>query len=847
MLASTVVLYQFLRWRPPGYVLGAFHIYTLFFPIITPFIVGTTLDQAAIVLDLSLLAGIALLAGQVSSTAWLPCVLACCLAILVTWKQLSNRRVALIICLIGFGAFQSSRTLFQYESQRSEARHNLGTPQTCSGYVHVTSCPMQREDRFGFIARATAMTCENTGVIAPNTSMRLYAEGSDIARGDTLELVARLGTVEITRNFEAQGAFAFAARTGATLSGGVIDYSVVSRNSRSFASWIDRARSHARSRIDASYPPQAAPMARALVLGENDLPSDDAEAFRLSGLSHLLAVSGTHIIIAVLSVVAMILAVLRRIPAITGRFEPGKIAAACGIPLAWAYAEFAGSGGSVRRAALMTTVALSARVLGRKPSTTRAFGLSLVCGALLDPLAAYDVSFGLSAAATAGLLVAHQPLQRILKRTIAPIRWCAPAVAATVSSSSFCLPWLMMLGPKYSVVGVGANIVAVPLGELICLPACLVHLLLFPFEHAERGVALLGAGGLLAVRAIARFGASIDWLALPTPHPTPWQLAIVAVGTVTVLVHQSRRLTTICVVFACLLIAEHSAIASHQPTGVLRITALDVGQGDSLLVDFPDGQAMIIDGGGVVGSPIDLGVRVILPVLRARRRSRLPLAIVSHPHPDHYLGLISTLETIQVNQLWGSVHKSLRRSTGPYETLLSDARKRGTKVRDARSVCGRSFHFGQARMRVLGPCPAAVDRDNDNNNSFIIHLQFGLRSALLVGDAEHEQEMDFLRLNPALLRADLLKIGHHGSPTSTSEQLLDIVQPSAAIITSGVRNRYGHPGAQTLRSLRERGIRVYRSDCHGAIEWQTDGTDVTLRTAVQNISNSSHCAARHGL
>lgn len=782
-------------------------------------------------IDLPLAAGIALILGQLAPGAFAPVAITATGLVMLARNGLSWPKIALLLLLVALGSHRTTAALQSYEETRAIARDALGSPEICGGTLRVVSSPMQRGDRFAFLGEALSLQCEGSALVHPGTLLRLYATNDDLARGDECDVILRLGTVEIPRNFEVEGGFAYAARLGATLSGGVLDGARIRRDHGSLAGWIDRARTHARRRIEASYPPDAAPMARALVLGENDLPEQDAEAFRLSGLSHLLAVSGTHIIIAVFGIVRLIEAILRRVEALAARGDVGRVAAAIGIPLAWAYAEFAGSGGSVRRAALMATVALGARAAARHPDGVRAFGLSLLAGALIDPLAAFDVSFGLSAGATAGLLIASRPLERKLSQLPRPFRWAAAPVSATVSSSTFCLPWLMLLGPKFSVVGVAANVLAVPVGELVSLPACLGHLLLSGFPTAERGVALLGSGSLLVVRAIARHGAAMDFLAFETPRPTDWQLAACALGAASVLLIPKHRIATLAVTTALVMLAEMAVTHEHRPADRLRVTVLDVGQGDSIVVDFPDGRSMLIDGGGVVGSPVDPGQRVVAPVLRARRRHAMSLAVLSHPHPDHFIGLASTLPTLEVGELWDTGQGEREGSGGTYAEMMKHVRERGIPIRRPKDLCGRIHRFGDAELRVLGPCPDVVQGRNANENSFIVKVQLGTRSALLVGDAEREQEADLLKLDPSLLRADLLKIGHHGSRTSSTSAFLDAVKPRDAVITSGVRNRYGHPAPETLAVLRERNIRIHRSDRHGAVRWETDGESVFVRTA----------------
>jgi competence protein ComEC len=274
--------------------------------------------------------------------------------------------------------------------------------------------------------------------------------------------------------------------------------------------------------------------------------------------------------------------------------------------------------------------------------------------------------------------------------------------------------------------------------------------------------------------------------------------------------------------------------------GELRATYLDVGQGDAALVDFPDGTAALIDGGGLVGSPIDTGERVIAPVLRARRRDAIALAVLSHPHPDHFGGLATGVASVRVGALWDSGQGEREGVAGGYAALLAQLRARGVPVLRPPDICGPR-DLGGARVDVLAPCPApSVDR-GPNDNSLVVRIAFGARALLFVGDAEHEEEADLLRLGSDRLRADVLKVGHHGSRTSSSPAFLAAVAPREAIVSTGVRNRFGHPHDATLASLAAAGARVWRTDREGAITVTTDGASLRVETA-RGVSSSTRAS-----
>jgi len=688
-----------------------------------------------------------------------------------------------------------------------------------------------------------------------------------LGRGDRVAAVADLAPPHRFWNGDLGDPRPAMARRGAHLTGGALDVVVLGRG-LGLGHGIDRVRAHLRARIRATFPPATESMARALVLGEDDLAAGDQRAFRRSGLAHLLAVSGMHLVLVIAGLVALLRAAFVRVPAITARVAPLRVAAAVAIPAAWLYADLAGRSGSALRAAIMTSVGLSAHVVARRPDTWRAFGLSVVLMTLLDPLAAHDLSFLLSAAATAGIL-ALAPLftgwvERVwpaaagvgreaggsgdagAKRAPgAPRPWreaWAGAVTRTLAASTAaaiaCAPVLATMTPELPLVGLVANLVAIPIGELAALPLCLVHALLSPLPDAERGTALVASGALSLVRAVARLASMGRWSALPVPAPTAAQLAALAAlpWVAAWSPHRSRRLRWASGL-ACLAViglAEVQARARSQPRGLLRVTFLDVGQGDAAVIDLPDGSAVLVDAGGLVGSPLDTGERVVAPVLRARRRGTLAAAILSHPHPDHYGGLAASLSAVIPVALWdtgqGEVESDGR--GGPLLALLADLRSRGIPVLRPAELCG-THQLGGARVDVLAPCPSFDGDHGPNDNSFVVRVAFGERAFLFVGDAERHEEQLLVDRHGASLRADVLKVGHHGSRTSSSPAFLAAVGPELAIVSCGVRNRFGHPAPGTLRALAAAHARVFRTDRDGAVTVTTDGRSLDVRTAAE--------------
>jgi competence protein ComEC len=778
--------------------------------------------DALLAVSLSLVAG-----GLVPLAPWAAPLgfIACAL---LARRVLGRRLLACCAALFVLGALRSAWVLHDFDERRFALRDALGQPRRCSFEARVVSSPVVRNGGVSFLVDVRHAECED--VVLGEFRARVYGGHETLARGDVVTGTADFAAAQLFRNFGAPDPRPAALRSGALASGGALSVSVEARGF-GVRAMIDRARAHARARILATFPPLAAPLARALVLGESDLDPDDEAAFRASGLSHLLAVSGTHLVFAVVALVNALAFLLVRVEAFAACVRAARAAAAVGVGLSLAYADFAGGSGSAFRAAYMLSVAFLVTAAGRRPNALRCLAASMLIGALCDPFVARDVSFLLSVAATAGLigigprLAAHT--ERLPWR---PLRWVVGSLATTVSAMLPCVPLLALLGSEIGLAGLLANVLAGPVGEACALPLCLLHALVGFWPWLERGAAMAGGGALLVVRAIARFSAEQSGLRFALPIPGPGQLALLAAGSVALALSGRgwRRAWLVAATVLGLFGVERAQRAAGAPRGELIASVLDVGQGDSTLIDFPDGRLWLIDGGGFVGSPVDPGRMVILPELSTRRRARIDVLVLSHPHPDHFLGLLSVVQAIEIGEFWDTGQGAAQGAGPAYGELRALLRARGVPVRGPAELCG-ARDFGGVKVQVLAPCPGFRGEWGANDNSFVIRLQHGRRAFLFTGDAEHEAEQLLLE-RAAPLGSDYLKVGHHGSRTSSSPAFLERVRPSIATMSTGVRNRFGHPHAPTLAALSERGILGLRTDRFGAVRITTNGGELEARS-----------------
>jgi len=758
-------------------------------------------------------------AGGAAMALWPWPSLAAVVAIMLLVRRRGAGLALLAACslLMALSVWRSARALELAADRYDVALAALPAPRLCWIDAEVVRSPMgERVD----VAVVAARCDEDRGsavALPRGMIVRLHGAPSWLGRGDRIEALSTVAPLRLFNNPAATDPRVRLSLTGVVASGGANDV-VLAHRPMSLSNLVDRARAHVRRRIMATYPAHTEAFARALVLGETELGDVDRDAFRVSGLSHLLAVSGTHLIIAVVALARALRSLLTRVAFLAERMDVGRIAALIAAPLAWLYADFAGGGGSADRAAAMLGCAMLARAAARQPSAVRCFAWSILFAVGSHPLAVGDLSFTLSLTATAGLLWGALPWVRAGRS-----RWWQLTVGAawaTTAAMLACAPVVLSIGSELPLLGVAANLLAAPVGELAALPLALLHAASWWSPAAEQGLALLATASLSLVRAIAHAACDVPWAGLRLPPPTVWQLATLAVAVVGW--HIVPRRWCLTAALMALSLGEIAARRDGAPTGVLRVTVLDVGQGDAILIDLPDGKLMLVDAGGLVGSPMDVAERALLPQLRARRRVRVDVAVLSHPHPDHYGGLLSPHSDVAIGELWSS---GLAIDVGGQ---LGQALSALAPVRLARDLCGRQHRFGQARVDVLAPCPGYDRARSANDNSLVLRLRVGHRVVLLAGDAERAQEQLLLR-GGRDLRADLLKVGHHGSRTSSGPAFIAAVRPSLAVISCGSRNRFGHPHRVTLDTLVGHGSTVVRTDRGGALVWQTDGERVRWR------------------
>lgn len=533
-----------------------------------------------------------------------------------------------------------------------------------------------------------------------------------------------------------------------------------------------------------------------LVVGDvSDLPSELRDDFRTVGLTHLVAVSGTNVAVVVGAVLLLCAALgvpLRARPVIALAALAGFVVLARPSP-------------SVLRAAVMGIIALLALTTGSRRSTLPALSAAVVVLLLLSPDLALSAGFALSVLATAGLVVLA-PGWRDRWAGRLP-RGLAEAIAIPAAAQVACGPVIVALSGQLGVLSVPANLLAVPAvapATVLGLAAAVVAPVSGTLAHALAWAAWLPTSWLVQV---ASWGARLPGSTVPWLAGGGGAALLVLATAVGALVLRSRPLRRLCAAGCTGVLAAAAvlwAAAPAWPPPGWFLVACDVGQGDGLVLAAGAGTAVVVDTGP--------DPRAMDGCLRRLRVRRVPLVILTHLHADHVEGLPGVLRGRKVGQI----------QIGPLdEPLVEFARVRrwaaAAGVPIVRAAVGEDGQAGRARWRVLAPeRPFRGTASDPNNSSLVLRLTAaGGRTALLTGDVEGEAQQSLLDL-AVTLRADVLKVPHHGS----SHQLpafLAAVGPRVSVTSVGADNPFGHPAAATLGQLLRSGSRSYRTDLDGDV------------------------------
>jgi competence protein ComEC len=689
-------------------------------------------------------------------------------------------------------------------------------------------------------ARLTVALTRVGGAPAAGTLALSVARGwPDFGPGERIACRARLHELRGTRNPGLPDPALALRAAGVDALAGVVDDGAIARIAEPDRAGprrlAFRARRALRAAIDREVHGDAAAFLKTAVLGDRrGVGPDVEEGFRAAGATHVLSVSGLHLAAVATLLFLVVGSAAARVPRLPLHVDPKAVAAAVALPAIAFFALVTGEAIATLRSALMLSIGMGAYLVGRRASAGSAIAATALALLAANPLELCDPSLQLSLASVVGIALGARGIgpgravpaagQRARRLAIWLWRFGAATIAATAATAPLVAHHFGEIAPL-SPLG---NLALVPIVELAVVPVGLAGAAAGAI-WAPLGKLPLAAAGLAARAALAIAGGFRTHAPLWLCRTPNWleTAALTAAGGLTLVAagaaRPARRLAAAGAIAAAVVaigsLAARDIARRHARD--LTVTFLDIGQGDAAVIEAPGARVMLIDGGGVRDGSFDTGARIVEPFLRARGIGRIDVVALSHPHPDHLNGLFRVLARFDVGAFWSSGDDG---HNPEYGRLVALARSRGVAIPEVAET-----RLGAASIVPLGPFESFPDGRDDrigappglsvNDASLVVRIGFAGRGVLFAGDLEADGEGELVGRRDVgqVVAADVLKVPHHGSRTSSSPELVDAVAPALAVISLGWRNQFHFPAPEVVGRYAARGARVLRTDRDGAI------------------------------
>lgn len=610
---------------------------------------------------------------------------------------------------------------------------------------------------------------------------------------------------------------------------------VIIEQSRSFDTQLENARRAAFKKLSAVSPEGILP---ALVLGTSrDIPEKTRETFGHLGIAHVLAVSGLHFGIIAILVNAVLMVIFGHIPWIMRRFGKKRAAAVLSMPLLILYLFFVGAPISAQRALFMASSCAAARVLCSKPERSRSLAITGIIILTISPMAIFEISFQLSFSAVLGIVWGMDFYERELRFRIIErglnkrIEKCictfTSMLIMAVSTSLTTAPFVIAHFGQLPVFGILTNLIVIPYVSFVLMPTAML-------------AAFFVAADLPGAEYITNIGAISENILVQTaiffdrhiplafvkmvPHPI---FIVTSVVTAAALLFRFKFVKWRIIPAAAAILAMSLCIASAKISprfwtepDELRITFIDMGQADSTLIEFPDGHVMLIDVGSELGRTPSTTRSNLLPYLKRLGIQRIDTLVITHGDYDHAAGLPELKQHCEIGQIWhnGLEHPEWMKFSG--ETPIIDVSK-------------TPIEFSSAEIKILWPTADSKDILQENNaltpneSSIVMRLKYKDFSAVFTGDAGIPVETQIAGI---IEPSTLLKVGHHGSKSASSQPWIEAVKPVFAIFSAGENNHYHFPHPSVKKRFFTSGAAMFETGDRGAIRFTTDGKYIDIQT-----------------
>lgn len=559
--------------------------------------------------------------------------------------------------------------------------------------------------------------------------------------------------------------------------------------------------------------PEGAILETLILGGRGRLTPETTQALQKTGLFHLFAISGAHIGM----ISFMIFGLLKFLRA------PTRASYVFLIVFLVFYTLLVEGRASVVRAAVMSIAYLLGKLFWKDTHLLNTIGLSAFAILLFNPFQIFDVGFQLTYAATLSIILFYP---KILPLTLKLPLKISETFALSLAAQMGVFPLITTTFNRIIFSGLLLNLIGIPLVGVIMAAGYVFLPAAFLAPALARPAAAVIVFLIKAFMWSTHLLDGVPFLSFRIPTPPGAVVAGYFLFLLLLLLpgrFKKFRLASLAAFIGFLALLVFYPFPSSSKN--LKVTFIDVGQGDSILVEFPGSRKMLVDGGGFPTGTFDVGETVVSRFLWNKGIKKIDYLILTHAHPDHFYGLISVARNFSIGEFWETFSPADDGKYAELKKALGEAPHR-------RVFTGFSRKEGNVRLEVIYPPEGStVTAPADNDRSLVLKITYGSTAFLLTADIGVNAEREILD-GSADLRSGVLKSPHHGSSTSSSEALLRAVAPQMIVISVGRGNRYGFPQPEILDRYKKTGARIYRTDLDGAVEIASDGGRLSARTAV---------------
>ncbi|MCF8240783.1 MAG: DNA internalization-related competence protein ComEC/Rec2 [Melioribacteraceae bacterium] len=692
-------------------------------------------------------------------------------------------------------------------------------------YGEVVDIDLKQDPKISFVISADSLHTEDTGYkFNGNIKASIYDDNGKLAAlyenleiGNYISLDGNLQRGRKTRNPGEFDYYEYLQRENIIAvftSYDIYDLQLITKNTEFIKNTVFQIRKSIDNQIRSIHNDQTYSLLRGLILADrSEIDYETRTQFVNSGVIHVLAVSGLHVGYIVLIFIFLFNrtnVIMRYVLTIIGLIF---------------FVVITGSPPSVVRASIMAIILILAFLSNRSYNPVNSLSLAALIILVLNPIEITNPGFQLSFSAVLSIVIFYPRFQKIINCYSLPVLieklllFMSVSLAAQIGT----LPFTLFYFHKLSIIALFANLLVIPLIGIIVS----IGILTLTVSTVSMWLAsIYGSANMLFSKLLFAFvgltGAS-EFSYLYFPNFTTYDTLIYYIFlTMLVALIPLIKKRNLKIILSMLIIISFSFTIQFDdqkllPDGKLSILIIDVGQGDGILIKFPDGKTALIDAGNAT-EYFDVGERTIKPILKNLSIDKVDYGFVSHLDADHYKGFESLIKSNLIDTIYKPMLDTAMKKDIKFENLIKENNipiKYYSKMK---------FKRGNCNIYCLNDTTDYETKEFDpNNNSGILKLVHGENTYLFIGDVEHEAEKWLVSVYGNFLKAGILKVGHHGSKTSSGDRFLKLVNPNYALISAGIANKFNHPSESVVEKFINHDVKIMRTDKQGALLFISDG------------------------